>query len=324
MDWPTVLSLSQLDSSSLQNLIETCKLQSPIDILLYSPHELYELSNRSVDLHLLQNIWNIICNEISIEKPEFSFAQRLSFMNDRFDEYFDNCGIPPGCLVEIAGNSGAGKSNICLQLAISCLSSFQSQSVLYFCTEGNFPFRRLFEILQQKFPTFPLDRIYSLTDRLKIQHIADYETLLHVMRYHLEVAVNNYNVKLIIIDSIVCDSRGERELSSKEVTQVYVELSELLKTIASRFNLFVICANQVMDIITEGKTAVNYNLLATLERPHILTQSIPCLGISWASSVNMRIFVWKDWDAQRKLLVLWGLGKKKAHLPFSIESSGIV
>ena len=325
MDWTDVLSgCPDLDQDMLHFIVETCKIDNPIDVLLFSPNELYELCDRKVAKSIFQQVWNHLAKQVSIQKYSSDSVCRLSFMNTRFDEYFGSRGIPSDCLIEIAGPGGAGKSNIALQLAISCLLTYPEHSVLYLCTEGNFPFRRLFDLLIQFCPSLSIEQIYCYTDRLLIQHIADHETLLHNIRYHLEVLISKQRVKLLVIDSIICDSRGEREFMHEgELMNSYNEIGKLLKIQAHKWNIFVVCINQVVDIV-EPNLNVNYNEFITLERIPILAQCAPCLGISWANNVNMRIFVWREGTVgERRLVILWGSGKKQPFLPFSITQRGL-
>lgn len=298
-------------------------MDNPIDILLFSPLELFELCDRKISKTVFQQIWNLVAQQVPVEKYSPFSVCKLSFMNARLDEYFGGQGISSDCLIEIAGPGGAGKSNIALQLAISCLLSYPEHSVLYLCTEGNFSFKRLFDLFFQKCPTFSIQQIYSCTDRLLVQHIADHETLLHNIRYHLEVLVSKHRVKLLVIDSIVCDSRGEREFLRNELVSSYNEIGNRLKAQAYKLNAFVICINQVVDIV-EPNLIVNYNEQATVEKIPILAQCAPCFGTSWANSVNMRIFVWREAaSGERRLIVLWGLGKKKPPLSFAITNRGL-
>ena len=325
MDWKQVLSgCPQLDQEMLQFIDETCKVDNPIDLLLFSPYELYELCDKKIPKSIFQQISEHLAQNVSIESYSLSSISYLSFLNSRFDKYFGGRGISSDCLIEIAGPSGAGKSNIALQLAISCLLSYPDQCVLYICTEGNFPFRRLFDLFQQLCPSFSLEQVYQHTDRLLVQHIADHETLLHNIRYHLEVLINRNKIKLLVIDSIVCDSRGEREfISSKELTNSYNEIGKLLKIYAHKWNIFIICINQVVDIV-ESNAILTCNQFITSETIPILSQCVPCLGISWANCVNMRLFVWRDaLLEERRIIILWGSGKKQPFLPFLITQRGI-
>ena len=320
MDWQSVFSsCSQLENSNLQALMQMCKVENAYDLLLFSPQELYELADRSIPRAAIDQLWNLVVQQVSVPKYSILRVNRLCFLNERFDKHFEG-GIPSGCLVELAGPSGAGKSNICLQLAISALLSFSDCSVLYLCTDGNFPFRRLFQMLNCLFPNYTLQQIYSCTDRLLIQHLADHETLLHLVRYHLPVLIQSQQVKLIVIDSIVSDTRGEREFVGHELSDLYAELARLLKSYAHKWNLFVVCTNQVVDLV---EPVANYNQQASLEPIPILSSCAPCLGLSWANHVNMRLFVWRDSSGDRKLLVLWGLGTKQSCLFFSLSNDGL-
>ena len=109
---------------------------------------------------------------------------------------------------------------------------------------------RLVEIkahLSRKFPYAPplsLDRVHTIT----CQYL---DTLEHVVRYQLPIAVERYKVGLIVVDSIAANFRGDGEGNkTKRLGQRNAEaarLGRMLKDLAVRHELAVVVSNQVAD-----------------------------------------------------------------------------
>ena len=98
--------------------------------------------------------------------------------------------------------------------------------------------------------TLHADQTPSLANILAINAM-DLETQDHILNYQLPVALANYNVSLVVIDSITSNYRAE--LASNNILAISTRSSELaklgqmLRNLAAKENIAVVLANQVSD-----------------------------------------------------------------------------
>ncbi len=143
-------------------------------------------------------------------------------------------GIETKIITQIYGPAGYGKTNICLQCALSCIDS--GKKVLFIDTEGGHSLDRVRQIAGDKFEAFLDNSFFFEPTRFKDQ-IACVDSLDKII---------NGDFGLIILDSAVSLYRigTDEEKSSgmnRELSHQLAKLSEL----ARRHNLAVIVTNQV-------------------------------------------------------------------------------
>lgn len=98
--------------------------------------------------------------------------------------------------------------------------------------------------------TLHTDQRPSLANILAINAM-DLETQDHILNYQIPVALANYNVSLVIIDSITSNYRAE--LASNSILAISTRSSELaklgqmLRNLAANENIAIVLANQVSD-----------------------------------------------------------------------------
>lgn len=105
--------------------------------------------------------------------------------------------------------------------------------------------------------SLPADKTPSLQNILSINAM-DLEAQDHILNYQLPVAIANYNVGLVIIDSVTSNYRAE--LSSNNILAIstrsteLAKLGQMLRNLAAKENIAVVLANQVSDRFepTEG------------------------------------------------------------------------
>ncbi|KAJ1973555.1 DNA repair protein xrcc3 [Dimargaris xerosporica] len=228
-------------------------------------------------------------------------------------------GVPVPGVVEVSGASASGKTQLCLQL---CLTVQLPQELgglgggaLYFSTEDSFPSRRLAALV----PAFcarlglPVDSINvdAWTDNVLLAHLADSETQDHLLTYQLPALLTTHNVRLVVIDSITANFRGEQlshladhhqraaaahHGSTSSETQYYIRrqrdllcLAQHLKRCSEAHGVAVVCVNQVSD---------NFDAptMAALPEHHRVPMPIPrtlatkpALGLSWSQCIHTRI-----------------------------------
>ncbi|KAG9195689.1 hypothetical protein G6011_00810 [Alternaria panax] len=180
-------------------------------------------------------------------------------------------GLPRGYLVEIAGESGAGKTQLLLTLLLaSQLPPPQGlgKTAVYISTEAILSTTRLAQ-LRSSHPalaSLPADQKPSLSRVLSIQ-TPDLESQDHILRYQLPVAIEKHDIGLVILDSVAANYRAEFEKQgagngaaamARRGTQL-VQLGELLRELARTKGITIVVANQVGDRFTRAASAVSSN-----------------------------------------------------------------
>ena len=100
-------------------------------------------------------------------------------------------GVRRGALTEVAGASGAGKTQLCLQVCVA--AARRGQGVVYLCTEGAFPQARL-------------DQMVGGGGELAlvlVQQVRDIHHLLTVLGAQLEAVVDRVVLVVVVIFAVV-------------------------------------------------------------------------------------------------------------------------
>ncbi|XP_051265173.1 DNA repair protein XRCC3 [Dicentrarchus labrax] len=117
--------------------------------------------------------------------PRLESGLRLSVGCPVLDELLRG-GLPVGGVTELSGESGAGKTQLALQLCLSVQYPPQhgglNSGAVYICTEDSFPIRRLQQLIRDQSrlrSDVPPDLISRLqfSDRVYIEHTADLVSL---------------------------------------------------------------------------------------------------------------------------------------------------
>ncbi|XPS67970.1 DNA repair protein rhp57 [Ascochyta lentis] len=249
----------------------------------------------------------------------------ISTLDDQLDAALGG-GIPPGYLVEVTGESGAGKTQLLLTLLLAVQLPPPlglSKTAVYISTEAALSTTRLAQLLSSH-PA--LDRVSpderpSLANVLAIQ-TPDLESQDHILRYQLPVAIKKHNVGLVILDSVAANYRAEFEKGAsngaasmaKRGTQL-VQLGALLRELARTHGIAVVVANQVADRFTKPPSApasnpVSRNPSANSQgtRDNTPQPSNPALALS-ASQFNESVLLSPDplaLDHQQRWFTGWG------------------
>ncbi|KAH6900112.1 P-loop containing nucleoside triphosphate hydrolase protein [Thelonectria olida] len=193
---------------------------------------------------------------VSDPVPEPTQTGLISTLDHGLDEALGG-GIPVGVVSEIAGESGAGKTQallgLCLAVQLPPPHGLGRQA-LYISTEAPLATRRLAQmlannhVLQSVEPEFrpSLDAIHSAVT-------PDLETQDHILEYQVPVLLSRHDVGLIVLDSVAANYRAEFERQGSRGSNMaarsaeLVRLGALLRDLARRHNLAVVVANQVAD-----------------------------------------------------------------------------
>ncbi|KAH6642452.1 P-loop containing nucleoside triphosphate hydrolase protein [Boeremia exigua] len=182
----------------------------------------------------------------------------VSTLDDDLDAALGG-GIPPGYLVEVTGESGAGKTQLLLTLLLAVQLPAPrglSKTAVYISTEAVLSTTRLAQLLaaHPAFDGLAPDARPSLGRVLAIQ-TPDLESQEHILRYQLPVAIQKHNVGLVVLDSVAANYRAEFDKKgsgngaasmAKRGGQL-VQLGALLRELARTEGIAVVVANQVAD-----------------------------------------------------------------------------
>lgn len=268
-----------------------------------------------------RRIWTMISQTVYPWKQHIRKASQMA-ANDQWistgDSNIDKClggGIRLGSLIEVVGESAAGKTQLCLQLAISAQQGTSSAAeVVYISTEGAFPVNRLesmtkpFVLRTRGEPAAADLNMDELLDRMHVAEFEDMETMFHAMDYKIPALLSTGKVQLVVVDSIAAHLRFSDQDSDNSM-EFYRERSERLismaakcKRWASEYSCAFLFINQVSDSFAEEQGGSNgvsdmsvvdtdvdgeHNMMAMVPR------KVPALGSTWANIVDMRIMMYQ-------------------------------
>ncbi len=153
-----------------------------------------------------------------------------------------NGGFERGCITEIYGEAGSGKTNICLATAINVAR--EGKYVIYIDTEG---------VSMERFSQ--LGGNEELSKRILFYKVYKFSQQGEIIERAINLVEKRNDISLIIVDSMTEFYRAERgveeDLSSKRRHSLAWQLS-LLNSVARRKNVAVLITNQVyMDTATK-------------------------------------------------------------------------
>ncbi len=135
-------------------------------------------------------------------------------------------GIPEGVITQVYGESGAGKTNFCLQT----IKSNPSKQIIFVDTESSFHPRRVDQVMSG------LDK--KMLDNVKVYQVTDFSE-------QTEVLSNLPECDFVIIDSISSLYRLQRADDGLESTRVLGNQVASLLAFARKQNVPVLITNQV-------------------------------------------------------------------------------
>lgn len=271
---------------------------------------------------------------VAATRRVFIAAANISASNVKCHQEPNNYVLTTGCkqidkllggglfkhgITEIAGESGCGKTQFCLQIALTVqlplpLKGAKSGAA-YICTEDRFPSSRIQQMISNIRFKYQCDSKIDMNelcqtdygDNILISHIATVEDLKKCIHEMLPKTLFNKLIKLIIIDSITAVFRGEYTLSeiprrSRDLRDIAV----LLHKLSVKHGLWIICVNQV----TSSMSDIGGNKL------------VPSLGLSWANLVTTRLMMSKT-QSSRYIEVMFSPHASPTSIPFIVTEQGI-
>ena len=214
----------------------------------------------------------------------------LPTFSDSIDQVIGG-GFFPGCITEIAGQSGVGKTQLCLQLCANvqlpeAIGGLEGESVYLDCN-GGFSTNRLAEICR---PTKEMglkvmkdlnENVLQLENQnflngviyRRIGSIHDFQKALNQLVD--TVLQENDSIKLLIVDSIAFHFRYpllEDVNSNKKTTATLQSIAQKLQVITNNYNLVTIVTNQMTTRMSPDNPEFG--------------EIIPALGESWSHACS--------------------------------------
>jgi DNA repair protein RadA len=270
--------ISDITSDMLDRL-RKLNINSVHQLAVQIPSELaFEINDAFIDVEsaakLIGNARKILTENELLSK-EFLTADdmlekrneisRYSTGSSNFDTFL-NGGFETQSVTEIAGEFGSGKSQICQTLCAAAISIMENSildeqesqrppySIIFIDTENTFRANRVHQIAEQKNldPEDILKRIYHCNVYSSEQ--------LEVLINDLPKFIEQYNTKLVIIDSIISLHRAEFSGRGTlvERQQKLGKMLNKLRRYADIYNIAVVITNQVVSYADSSHPGFDY------------------------------------------------------------------
>jgi len=158
-------------------------------------------------------------------------------------------GLEPRAIYEFAGEFGAGKTQLCHQIAVTAQLSPDrggvSGRVFYLDTEGTFSPERIESIAKR----FEVDPELALENILSVEAI-NVDHQIECLRTDVIEAIEEQNVKVIVVDSLISHFRAEyagRDQLALRQQRLNYFIDWLLR-IARVYNVYIVVTNQVLEV----------------------------------------------------------------------------
>ena len=241
-----IQELKRLNISSVYQLA----VQNPVELALECEDTLLNVESASI---LIANARKILIDNEVLSR-EFLTADDLLEKRSKLSRYaigsenFDNLlngGFETQAITELVGEFAAGKSQIChtLCVAASKLIKNDSGNIIFVDSENTFRADRIHQIAEQR----GLDPLLILE---KIFHCQVYSSEhLESVIYDLDKSIEQYNAKIVIIDSLISLHRAEYSgrgtLADRQ--QRLGKMLNKLRRYADIYNIAVVITNQVVS-----------------------------------------------------------------------------
>ncbi|XP_029985053.1 DNA repair protein XRCC3 [Sphaeramia orbicularis] len=200
-------------------------------------------------------------------------------------------GLHSGGISELSGQSGAGKTQLGLQLCLSVQYPEEygglGSGAVFISTEDSFPVRRLQQLISEQ-PCLrsdvPPSVISSLkfSDNIYIEHTADLVSLQTCVSRRVPLLLSRGLVRFLVVDSVAALFRSEFEASDwLERNKQLLTLSSCLHHLSHEFNIPVLCINQVTDVFNDSEHTLG----------PLRSSVSPALGLAWSNQVMVRLMM---------------------------------
>ncbi|KIW28800.1 uncharacterized protein PV07_04672 [Cladophialophora immunda] len=224
-----------------------------------------------------------------------------------------NGGLHPGHIVEVVGESAVGKTQFVLGLLLSVQlppPKGLGKGSIYISTEGPLHTKRLSQILLHHPEYNGLDPGQGPSlDRVRTIATNDLEAQEHILRYQLPVAVQRFNIGLIVLDSVAANFRAEHDTrTAAQLADRAFELAKLgnmLRRVAVENNIVVVVTNQVSDRFDDSRNLLQSSSPATTSSPTPPGVQASAAVLEWRREA-------RSLDHQQRFFTGWGDEKGKS------------
>lgn len=180
------------------------------------------------------------------------FQQKEKFQQVKFGvEALDGLtegGIDVGSVTEIFGESGCGKTQLCMQLALNCALPLElhglNGSTCFISTDKHLPVNRLSEMADALTAKHHVD--IPFLDKITVWEFNTADSL-NLFVQKLPVLLEKVpNIRLIIIDSIAGIFRYETDYIQR--ASVMRDTVQELERLADIYNFAIVCTNHVTSV----------------------------------------------------------------------------
>ncbi|XP_019965786.2 DNA repair protein XRCC3 [Paralichthys olivaceus] len=199
-------------------------------------------------------------------------------------------GLPVGGVTELSGESGAGKTQLALQLCLCVQYPTQhgglDAGAVYICTEDPFPVRRLQQLIREQSclrSDVPPSLINSLqfSDHVYVEHTADLDSLQVCLSRRVPLLLARGLVRLVVVDSVAALFRSEFQADDwLERNKRLLTFSSILHHLTQEFTTPVLCINQVTDVFSRSNSS-----------GPLTSNTSPALGLAWSNQVMVRLMM---------------------------------
>jgi RecA/RadA recombinase len=201
-------------------------------------------------------------------------------------------GVALGEVTEFCGEPGAGKTQMCMQLACNTFIpngiGGVDGEVVYIDTEGSLAIDRLVEMAAFLIQHLRMQETNGNKKRkLNVKNLKHILNSIHVIRVHdykqqisairslyNHIEKENKKIKLLILDSVACHFRNDfNDISAR--TRILNQHAQMLNKLASELNIAVVVTNQVTTKIGDNDKMY----------------FAPALGESWSHAITNRIMI---------------------------------
>jgi DNA repair protein RadA len=245
------------------NSVYQLAVQTPSELAMWIDDAYFDMESAS---NLIGNARKILIKNEVLSR-DFSTADDLLEKRNKISKYttgserFDallNGGFETQAITELAGEFGSGKSQICHALCVAANKFVENgrhddgsdknkqsatETIIFIDTENTFRADRVHQIAEQnRFdPLTILQKIYHC----KIFNSEELESLIN----NLDKFIEQYNAKLVIVDSTISLHRAEfsGRGTLAERQQRLGKMLNKLRRCADIYNLAVVITNQVVS-----------------------------------------------------------------------------
>jgi DNA repair protein RadA len=278
----TLEEIPNITSDMIEKL-RKLNINSVYQLAVQSPFELgSEYEDTSLDVSSASTIIasaRKILIEHEVLTKEFSTADqmldkrnkiiRYATGSDRFDTLLDG-GFESQSITELVGEFGSGKSQICHMLCIAANKIMEtcphndaeksnkphstSGNIIFIDTENTFRSERAYQIAEQN-GLDPLDVLKTIF-HCNVFNSIELESIID----NLDKFIEQYNAKIVIIDSIISLHRAEfsGRGTLAERQQRLGKMLNKLRRLADIYNIAVVITNQVVSYADSSHPGFDY------------------------------------------------------------------